>query len=99
MIQLDEIKLQNVLEQVLRENYPYAKDTIYVRIDNIDFSLEFSEDKKLWYTIIGAYGIENKWQKDLSIEFYTNWSWDYLAGYFNRYLLESELTELRRDYE
>ena len=72
MIQFDEIKLQNVLEQVLRKNYPYEKeDTIYVRIDNIDFSLEFSEDKKLWYTIIGAYGITDQWQKDLSVEFCT----------------------------
>ena len=102
MINVDEKKLENVLLEVLQKQFAYAKDEMYIRIDNVDFDILFSttidaSGDKLFYQIRGAYGMskdnEVVWQRDFTLDLHTDWSWDFVAGYFCRQLFLDESLE------
>lgn len=91
MIQIDNEKLEKVLKQVALKGYDWIEDkeNFYLEIHEIDFDFTLSDDGKD-YNVIGCYGYHSDSDRQLNREFNmilnTDWSWDFVAGYFAAYM-------------
>ena len=96
MIQLDNEKLQKVLKQVALKGYDWIedKDNFYLDITEINFDFILSDEGKD-YSVIGCYGYasdsDRKFSREFDILLNTDWTWDFIAGYFTAYLTLTEV--------
>ena len=93
MIEIDEKKLENVLRDVVKDFY--LDDNTYLVIEEIICNLDDKKDNEPYeFFINGRYGENDKWNKTFkNIIIYSDWSWDFIAGYFWRTLETADSIE------
>lgn len=93
-IRINLSKLNNVLTAVVKENYSILGEP-YLVIENLDILAEEIDleatELKFDYIVRGRYGVENKFDSRFDFIISSNWNYDYIAGYFNRFLLEEDM--------
>lgn len=86
MIHLDNDKLERVLFEVFKKEFSCSNGA-YLVIETVEFDISFDDegkDNNYLYNVKGRYGVEESWQRQFDIMLSTEWSWDFIAGYFCR---------------
>lgn len=93
MIEIDDKKLEKILLEVVQKFY--LEQEVYLVIEEIICNLDDKKDNEPYeFFINGRYGENDKWHKTFKdIIIYSDWSWDFIAGYFWRTLETADLIE------
>ena len=101
MISINKEKLEAVLKQVILKGYTWIEDkeNVYLAIHEISVDYALDDTGETYY-VVGDYGYDGDSGKQFNRSFNmlldTNWSWDFIAGYFTAY---TTLMEEKEQYD
>ena len=94
-INLNLTMLERVLAEVVSKSYSHLDNTYLVIEELRVITDDFEEGPKAVfnYFIIGRYGIEGGWDKRFDFMAYSNWDYNFLAGYFHCLIDQQDMSE------